>query len=107
MLSGRVTCTAGVAAALAALLALQRGRPVLACVLAIACGLMSPIAGLFLALAALAYALTVSRRAGLAMTAAALAPPAVVSVLFPDGGEGPFVFSAFWPVPLFALAVYL
>src|SRR4051794_38127608 len=106
MLSGRVTFSAGVAAALAALLALQRGRAAIACVLALACGLLSPIAGLFLALAALAYALTVSRRAGLAMTAAALAPPAVVSVLFPDGGEGPFVFSAFWPVPLFALAFY-
>ena len=106
MLSGRVTFAAGVAAALASLLALQRARPVIACVLALACGLLSPIAGLFLALVALAYALTVNRRAGLAMTAAALAPAAVVSVLFPDGGEGPFVFSAFWPVPLFALAFY-
>jgi hypothetical protein len=109
MLSGRVTFSAGVAAALASLLALQRGRRVIACLIAVACGLLSPIAGLFLALAALAYALTAKpaeRRAGLAMTAAALAAPAVVSVLFPDGGEGPFVFSAFWPVPLFALAFY-
>jgi hypothetical protein len=38
---------------------------------------------------------------------AALAPPALVSLLFPDGGEGPFVFSAFWPVPLLALAFWL
>src|SRR5204863_5843316 len=106
MLSGRVTFAAGVAGALAALLALQRGRRAIACVLALACGLLSPIAGLFLALAPLAYAITSERRVGLAMTAAALAPPAVVSVLFPDGGEGPFVFSAFWPVPLFALAFY-
>src|SRR5204863_3753409 len=106
MLSGRVTFAAGVAGALAALLALQRGRRAIACVLALVCGLLSPIAGLFLALAALAYAITSERRVGLAMTAAALAPPAVVSVLFPDGGEGPFVFSAFWPVPLFALAFY-
>src|SRR3954465_12160838 len=83
MLSGRVTFAAGVAAALASLLALQRGRPLVACVLALVCGLLSPIAGLFLGLAALAYALTVSRRAGLAITAAALAPPAIVSVLFP------------------------
>jgi hypothetical protein len=106
MLSGRVTFAAGVTAALAALLALQRGRPAIGCVLALACGLLSPIAGLFLALAALAYALTRTLRSGLAMTAAALAAPAAVSVLFPDGGEGPFVFSAFWPVPLFALAFY-
>src|SRR3954453_6550618 len=109
MLSGRVTFSAGVAAALTSLLALQRGRRAIACLIALACGLLSPIAGLFLALAALAYALTakpVERRAGLAMTASALAAPAAVSVLFPDGREGPFVFSAFWPVPLFALAFY-
>jgi hypothetical protein len=106
MLSGRVTFSAGVAGALAALLALQRGRAAISCVLAVVAGLLSPIAGLFLALAALAYALTVDRRAGLLVTLAALAPPAVVSVLFPDGGDGPFAFSAFWPVPLFALAFY-
>jgi hypothetical protein len=40
------------------------------------------------------------------MTVAALAPPAIVSLVFPDGREGPFVFSAFWPVPLFALAFF-
>jgi hypothetical protein len=37
---------------------------------------------------------------------AALAPPAVVSLVFPDGGEDPFAFSAFWPVPLLALAFF-
>jgi hypothetical protein len=35
-----------------------------------------------------------------------LTAPALVSLLFPDGGEGPFVFSAFWPVPLLALAFF-
>ena len=40
--------------------------------------LLSPIAGLFLALAAFAYALTAERRSGLALTAAALAPAAVM-----------------------------
>jgi hypothetical protein len=95
-----------VAAALASLLALQRGGRVLACVLAVVCALLSPIAGLFLGMCAFAYALTVERRAGLAVTAAALAPPAVLAVVFPDGGTEPFVFSAFWPIPLFALAFY-
>ena len=39
------------------------------------------------------------------MTVAALAPPALVSLSFPDGREGPFPSSPlFWPVPLFALA---
>jgi hypothetical protein len=106
MLSGRVTFAAGAAAALASLLALQRGRWVIACVLAVGCGLLSPIAGLFLGLAAFAYALTVERRAGLAITAAALATPAAMALVFPDGGNEPFVFSSFWPVPLFALAFY-
>jgi hypothetical protein len=107
VLSGRITFAAGVAAALGALLAVQRGRPWLGCVLALACGLLSPIAALFLALASVALALSGARRVGVAMTAASLAPPALVSLLFPDGGEGPFVFSAFWPVPLLALAFAL
>ncbi|MEA2466610.1 MAG: hypothetical protein QOJ57_736, partial [Thermoleophilaceae bacterium] len=105
-LSGRITFAAGVAAALGSLLAVQRGRASLGCLLALATGLLSPIAGLFLALGAFAYALAGARRVGLAMTAAALAPPALVSLFFPDGRSGPFVFSAFWPVPLFALAFF-
>lgn len=107
MLSGRVTFAAGVTAALAALLALQKGRLWLGCTLAVVCGLLSPIAGLFLALAAFAHALSGARRAGIALTVVALAPPAAVSLVFPDGGEGPFVFSAFWPLPLFVLAFCL
>jgi hypothetical protein len=107
VLSGRITFAAGVAAALAALLAVQRGRAWLGCVLALLCGLLSPIAALFLGLAGVALALSGSRRVGLGFTAAALAPPALVSLVFPDGGEGPFVFSSFWPVPLLALAFWL
>jgi hypothetical protein len=108
VLSGRITFAAGVAAALGALLALQRGRAWLGCTLALACGLLSPIAALFLGLAGVALALSAAprRRAGIALAVAALATPALVSLLFPDGGEGPFVFSAFWPVPLLALAFW-
>jgi hypothetical protein len=108
MLSGRITFAAGVAAALAALLAVQRDRRWLGAGMAVATGLLSPIAGLFLALAFAGYALAVAPRRvwGAALTVAALAPPALLSLLFPDGREGPFVFSAFWPVPLFALAFY-
>jgi len=107
MLSGRVTFAAGVAAALAALLAVQRDRRVVGCVLALIAGLLSPIAGLFLALAFVAYAVAGPQRGwGAALALAAVAPPAAVSLLFPDGSEGPFAFSAFWPVPLLALAFY-
>jgi hypothetical protein len=106
VLSGRITFAAGVAAALGALLALQRGRPWSGWALALVCGLLSPIAALFLGLAALALALSGARRAGLLLAAAALTPPALVSLLFPGGAQGPFVFSAFWPVPLLALAFW-
>jgi hypothetical protein len=107
MLSGRVTFAAGVTVALATLLAVQRGRPWLGGVLAVLCGLTSPVAGLFLALATFAHALTGARRAGLALTAAALAPLAAASLVFPDGGKAPFALSAFWPLPLFSLAFCL
>jgi hypothetical protein len=104
MLSGRVTFAAAVPAALGALLAVQRGRVALGVALAVLAGLLSPVVGLFVGLAGVAYALSGARRAGAALAVAAVAPPSVVALAFPDGGEGPFVFSAFWPVPLFALA---
>lgn len=106
VLSGRITFSAGVGAALGALLAVQRGRAWLGWVLAFTCGLLSPIAALFLGLAGVALELSGSRRVGVALAVAALTPPALVSLLFPDGGEGPFVFSAFWPLPVLALAFF-
>jgi hypothetical protein len=57
LFTGRLTFALGVALGLAALLALQRGRRAVAFVLAGACPLASPVAGLFLALAGLACAL--------------------------------------------------
>jgi hypothetical protein len=115
LLSGRVPFVAGVAAGVAALLALQRGRPVIACAAAVGAALLSPVAGLFLALAGVAYGLGAAKPAGggaerraararaLAFTLAALLPPAFLSLAFPDGRQGPFSLSAFWPLPLLAL----
>jgi hypothetical protein len=119
LLSGRVPFVAGVAAGVAALLALQRGRVALACVLAVVSALLSPVAGLFLALlgVTLGVARIIERPAmpaiagspgrsvgkAAAFTLAALLPPAFLSLAFPDGRQGPFVFSAFWPLPLLAL----
>jgi len=54
------------------------------------------VAGLFLALAALAWALAGHRFAAVLMLVA-LAPIAVLSVAFPEGGSQPFVASAFYP----------
>ncbi|MEA2334283.1 MAG: hypothetical protein QOG40_773 [Solirubrobacteraceae bacterium] len=77
----------------------------LALVLAVLCTLGSPIAGAFLALAAVAWALAKwsstarpdHRRFALALAGAALVPVAVLVVAFPEGGPQPFVASAFYP----------
>jgi hypothetical protein len=120
LLSNRVPFELGVAAGLAALLAAQATvggrirswRGAAALVLAFACSLASPIAGAFLALATLAWALSARRSTrerptavrpaarwlALAIAAAALAPIALLAVAFPEGGSEPFVASAFYPV---------
>jgi hypothetical protein len=98
LLSSRVPFDLGLALGLGALLAAQRGRRAPALVLAGACALASPVAGAFLALAALAWALAGHERMRTATLAAvALAPILVLVVLFPEGGTQPFVGSAFYP----------
>lgn len=60
----------------------------------------SPVAGAFLALAAAAWWLgdpAARRPATAALAAAAVAPAALASLLFPEGGTFPFVFSSFLP----------
>jgi hypothetical protein len=124
LLSGRVPYDLGFAIGLGSVLALLRGRLVLALALAILTSAASPVAGAFLALAGLAYALSdlwrergrdgdrrqdegghgellaaarTALRQGLALTAAALLPIVVLSLAFPEGGYEPFASSAFWP----------
>ena len=100
LLNGRMTFLLGVAIGLGALLALARERTLLAIALAALTTLASPVAGLFVALAAAAWALAAPRErapAGAAIVAAALAPVAIMLVAFPQGGSEPFVASAFWP----------
>ena len=110
LLTGRITFLLGVAIGLGALLALQRDRRVVAVLLAAATTLASPVSGLFVALAVAAWALgQAASRPGrdvawaAAIAGAALAPVAITLVLFPQGGNEPFVSSAFLP----ALAVSL
>jgi MFS family permease len=106
LLSNRVAFELGFALALAALLAARAdgdGRHSRACAaaslgLAFACALASPIAGAFLALAALAWALAGRRLLALAVAVAALIPIAALAIAFPEGGSEPFVASAFYPV---------
>jgi hypothetical protein len=87
---GRLTFGLGVTAGLAALLALQRGRPILAAALAVACSATSPVAGLFLALAATAVWLaTPANRAATAVAATTLIAVAIPALAFPEGGREP------------------
>jgi len=98
LLSCRVPFDLGLALGLGALLAAQRGRQAVALALAALCSLSSPVAGAFLALAALAWALGGRRRAQAALlTAIAIVPILALVVLFPEGGTQPFVASAFYP----------
>jgi hypothetical protein len=106
LLSGRVPYDLGFAIGLGAVLALMRRRMGIALALALLTSLASPVAGTFLALAMIAYAIAGSRR-GLTVALAALVPIAVLSVAYHEGGYEPFAASAFWPalagVLLFAL----
>jgi hypothetical protein len=97
MLSGRVAFGLGLLVGLLAVLALQWGRVPIALALAVLTSLASPVAGAFLALGGLAYALTGGARRGLALAAAALAPILALTVAFPEGGWEPFAPSLFWP----------
>ena len=84
---GRLTYALGVTFAVAAVLAVVRRHNRLAAVMSLGCGATSPVAALFLALAATADLLA-HRRPGraLALAGPALALTVVLSVLFPDGG---------------------
>jgi hypothetical protein len=111
LLSGRVPYYLGFAIGLGSVLALIEGRLALALCLAALTSIASPVAGAFLALAGLAYALAdaqaltngrrglalAAARSGLALAAAALVPILVLALAFPEGGFEPFAASAFWP----------
>ncbi|MEX2253599.1 MAG: hypothetical protein WD649_05550 [Thermoleophilaceae bacterium] len=113
LFTGRVTFALGVALALGALVLLDRRRTVFAAALALLCALASPVAALFLGLAGVALAVeraTVARRdrngprAPLVLATAALAPPLLFAIAFPEGGEHPFPLSSYVAIPLFGLA---
>ncbi len=103
LLTGRLTFAAGVSAALLALWGWERGGAGAGAAGGVLTGLTSPVAGLFLALAALAT----RRRAGALVAAAALGPPLVVILLLPEGGTEPFPFGSLWPVLVLAAGAVL
>ena len=111
LVSGRLTFVLGVATGLGAILAASRGRRWSAPALAVLTALASPVAGAFVALAAVAWWVAGrraagvrarrERRAAVLLAVAAFAPVLALGVLFPEGGAFPFAASSFWP----ALAV--
>ena len=107
LFTGRLPFLFGVAVGLGALLALQRGRIALAGLLAVACSLASPVAGLFLALAALAYEVVARTRGGAILAALAVAAPVLMSVAFPEGGFQPFTFRSYAAVPIFCALLFV
>jgi hypothetical protein len=106
LLSSRVPFDLGLAIGLGSALAAQRRHQRWALPLAVLCALASPVAGAFLALAFLAWAVAGPARAWpLGLTAAALAPIALLVLAFPEGGSQPFVGSAFYPTLLGVIVV--
>jgi hypothetical protein len=107
LFTGRLTFALGVAVALAAVFAAQRGRRFLAIAFAAVTPLASPVAALFLACGVLAYAIAERSRKGLELAVASVGVAVLVSAAFPEGGTEPFDFSSFEPAILVAIAVFV
>lgn len=98
LFSGRLTFALGVLLAMAAVYASQRGQRIPALVLAGSVGLASPVAALFLACVGFAHYLSERPdRRGLEIAAVAFLVAGIVALLFPGGGDEPYVTSSFIP----------
>jgi hypothetical protein len=98
LLSWRVAFDLGLAVGMGALLFAQRDRRAPALALAALCAFASPVAGAFLALAAIAWAAARRRRwFPIHLAVAALAPIGLLGLVFPEGGTQPFAASSFYP----------
>jgi hypothetical protein len=91
LFTGRLAFAMGIALGLAACLAAQRDRAVLAAVLGVATGATSPVAATFVALAGVALLVAGgSRRNGIALTAAPALTVLVLNLAFPVQGDARF-----------------
>ncbi|HTD50101.1 MAG TPA: hypothetical protein VK771_05845, partial [Acidimicrobiia bacterium] len=92
LIVGRVTFALGITFVLAALLALQRHRTALAVPCALLCALVSPVAGLFLAIAAGAWGIArpSARNAAWLVALAGIGPVVAIAMLFPSPGSQPY-----------------
>ena len=107
LFTGRLTFALGVAVALGAVFAAQRGHRILAIVFAALTPLASPVAALFLACGVVAYAIAERSRRGLELAVVSVGMALLISAAFPEGGTEPFDFSSFEPAILVAIAVFV
>ncbi len=107
LFSGRLTFALGVAVALGAVFAAQRGHRVAAIALAALTPLASPVAALFLACGVVAHAIAERSRRGLELAVIAVGVALLISTAFPEGGTEPFDFSSFEPAILVTIAVFV
>ena len=127
LFGGRITFALGLALALAAMLALQRGWTVPGAVAAALTGLASPVAGLFTALAAgaaiaagwtsqshrvrsqtsLTCSTAIPRTTALAVATSATVSTLALVLAFPTDGYQPFVFASWIWIPLVCLVALL
>ncbi|MBN8866662.1 MAG: hypothetical protein J0H98_03830 [Solirubrobacterales bacterium] len=98
LFSGRLTFALGVMLAMAAVFCAQRDLRVTAIVIAGTVGLASPVAALFLACVGFSHFLSERPdRRGLELAIVSFLVAGVVALMFPGGGDEPYVFSSFLP----------
>jgi hypothetical protein len=95
LLVGRLTYALGMTVALAAVVALMHRHGRIAVALALVCAATSPVAGLFLGLAAMAIAIADRRADALAVVAGAGVVVLALGHAFPEGGSQPFAVREF------------
>lgn len=104
LFSGRLTFALGVLIAMATVYVAQRGRKFPSLVLAGAVGLASPVAALFLACCGFSHWLARRPdRRGLEIAVITFAVAGLVALLFPGGGDEPYVWTSFLPAIVLTL----
>ena len=107
LFTGRLTFALGVAVALGAVFAAQRGHRLVAIFFAALTPLASPVAALFLACGVIAYAIAERKRTGLELALVTVGMAMLMTAAFPEGGNEPFDFSSYEPAILVTIAVFV
>jgi len=105
VLTGRTAFALGLAAGLPALLAVRSRRTATAGLLAALAAAMSPVAGVFTGVAAVALLVTGRRRDGLAIGVGTALPLLLTGVVFGQGGDATIHWYDVWTGGLLSLAV--